>query len=166
MKTPLRKLSGHGQARIISELWAFSGHSEPRALQSVGETSLSAHTAASDALWVGLPVLTCMGESFVGRVPASLLSAVGLPELVTRSLDEYEAWAFRLATDPALSASIRQKLDGNRKTCPLFDADRLRRDIERVLCDDLGHRSARRASAKLRCRCNLKCEVDATVSAA
>jgi predicted O-linked N-acetylglucosamine transferase (SPINDLY family) len=93
---------------------------------------VNAHTAASDALWVGLPVLTCMGESFVGRVAASLLGAVGLPELVTRSLDEYEALALKLATDPVLIASIRQKLEGNRKTCPLFDTDRLRRDIERA----------------------------------
>jgi predicted O-linked N-acetylglucosamine transferase (SPINDLY family) len=93
---------------------------------------VNAHTAASDALWVGLPVLTCMGESFVGRVAASLLSAVGLPELVTRSLDEYEALALKLATDPALIASIRRKLDGNRKICPLFDTDRLRRHIERA----------------------------------
>jgi protein O-GlcNAc transferase len=93
---------------------------------------VNAHTAASDALWVGLPVLTCTGESFVGRVAASLLSAVGLPELVTRSLDEYEALALKLASDPALIASIRRKLDGNRKTCPLFDTDRLRRGIERA----------------------------------
>jgi len=91
---------------------------------------VNAHTAASDALWAGLPVLTCMGESFVGRVAASLLRAVGLPELVTRSLDEYEALALKLATDPVLIASVRQKLDGARKTCPLFNTDRLRRHIE------------------------------------
>ena len=91
---------------------------------------VNAHTAASDALWVGLPVLTCMGESFIGRVAASLLGAVGLPELVTRSLDEYEALALKLATDPVLIASMRQKLDANRKTSPLFDTDRLRRHIE------------------------------------
>jgi protein O-GlcNAc transferase len=93
---------------------------------------VNAHTAASDALWVGLPVLTCMGENFVGRVAASVLSAAGVPELITRSLDEYEALALKLAADPALIAAIRQKLDGNRKTCPLFDTDRLRRDIERA----------------------------------
>jgi len=93
---------------------------------------VNAHTAASDALWVGLPVLTCMGESFVGRVAASLLSAAGVPELITRSLDEYEALALKLATAPALIAAIRQKLDRNRDTCPLFDTDRLRRDIERA----------------------------------
>jgi predicted O-linked N-acetylglucosamine transferase (SPINDLY family) len=91
---------------------------------------VNAHTAASDALWVGLPVLTCMGESFIGRVAASLLGAVGPPELVTRSLDEYEALALKLATDPVLMASIRQKLDANCKTSPLFDTDRLRRHIE------------------------------------
>jgi protein O-GlcNAc transferase len=93
---------------------------------------VNAHTAASDALWVGLPVLTCMGETFIGRVAASLLNAVGLPELVTHSLDEYEALALKLATHPMLIASIRQKLDGNRKTSRLFDTDRLRRDIERA----------------------------------
>jgi protein O-GlcNAc transferase len=91
---------------------------------------VNAHTAASDALWVGLPVLTCIGESFIGRVAASLLGAVGLPELVARSLEEYEALALKFATDPVLIASLRQKLDANRKTSPLFDTDRLRRHIE------------------------------------
>jgi protein O-GlcNAc transferase len=71
-----------------------------------------------------------MGENFVGRVAASLLNAVGLPELVTRSLDEYEALALKLASDPLLIASVRQKLDGNRKTYPLFNTDRLCRHIE------------------------------------
>jgi protein O-GlcNAc transferase len=93
---------------------------------------VNAHTAASDALWVGLPVLTCMGESFVGRVAASLLRAVGLPELVTRSLDEYEALALKLATDPVVIAAVRQKLDGNCKTYPLFNTDRLRHHIEKA----------------------------------
>jgi protein O-GlcNAc transferase len=93
---------------------------------------VNAHTAASDALWVGLPVLTCLGDSFVGRVAASLLNAVGLPELVTYGLDEYEALALKLATDPVRLASIRQKLERNRDTCPLFDAGRLCRNIERA----------------------------------
>jgi protein O-GlcNAc transferase len=99
---------------------------------------VNAHTAASDALWAGLPVLTCMGESFVGRVAASLLNAVGLPELVTHSLDEYESLGLKLATDHLLIDSIRRKLDDNRKMCPLFDTDRLRRHIESayiMMCD-------------------------------
>jgi len=91
---------------------------------------VNAHTGASDALWTGLPVLTCMGDSFVGRVAASLLHAVGLPELVTGNLDDYDALALRLATDPTLLADTRRKLDRNRTTSPLFDSARLCRHIE------------------------------------
>jgi protein O-GlcNAc transferase len=90
----------------------------------------NAHTTANDALWAGLPVLTCLGESFPGRVGASLLSAIGLPELITRSLDEYEAMALRLAQDPGLLASLRAKLARNRDSYPLFDTERSTRHIE------------------------------------
>jgi len=90
----------------------------------------NAHTTASDALWAGLPVVTAMGETFAGRVAASLVTAAGLPELVTQTLDEYEALALKLATTPALLQSIRLKLEQNRSTCPLFDTDRFRRHIE------------------------------------
>jgi protein O-GlcNAc transferase len=71
-----------------------------------------------------------MGENFVGRGAASLLNAVGLAELVTRSLDEYGALTLKLASDPVLIATVRLKLDGNRKTYPLLNTDRLRRHIE------------------------------------
>jgi protein O-GlcNAc transferase len=91
---------------------------------------VNAHTAASDALWVGLPVLTCAGDSFIGRVAASLLNAVGLPELATRGLDEYEALALKLARDRALLSAIRQKLERNRRTHRLFDTAGLCRNIE------------------------------------
>jgi protein O-GlcNAc transferase len=90
----------------------------------------NAHTTASDALWAGLPVLTCLGTTFVGRVAASLLNAAWLPELVTNNLEEYEALAVKLATKPSLMQSIRRKLEANRLTCPLFDTDRFRRHIE------------------------------------
>lgn len=90
----------------------------------------NAHTTASDALWAGLPVLTCRGRAFPGRVAASVLRAIGLPELITENLDEYEALAFRLATTPELLADIRARLVRNRATHPLFDADRSRRHIE------------------------------------
>jgi predicted O-linked N-acetylglucosamine transferase (SPINDLY family) len=92
----------------------------------------NAHSTASDALWMGLPVLTCLGRAFQGRVGASLLRAVGLPELVTASLAEYEALALRLATDPALLAAIKAKLEINRLTAPLFDTDRFARHVERA----------------------------------
>ncbi|MEA2950490.1 MAG: hypothetical protein QOJ96_10 [Alphaproteobacteria bacterium] len=90
----------------------------------------NAHTTASDALWAGLPVLTCTGKSFADRVAASILHAAGMPELVTHSLEEYEALALKLATDPALLQSIRHKLAQNRLSYPLFDSDRFRRHIE------------------------------------
>jgi predicted O-linked N-acetylglucosamine transferase (SPINDLY family) len=90
----------------------------------------NAHSTACDALWAGVPVVTCAGNSFVGRVGASMVEAAGLPELVTASLEDYEALALRLATDPALLTSIRRKLEDNRPTCPLFDGDRFRRHLE------------------------------------
>jgi protein O-GlcNAc transferase len=89
-----------------------------------------AHSTALDALWAGLPMLTCAGASFAGRVGSSLLKAVGLPEMITTSLDDYEALAVKLAAEPALLRAIRTKLDANRSTYPLFDTDRLRRHIE------------------------------------
>jgi predicted O-linked N-acetylglucosamine transferase (SPINDLY family) len=90
----------------------------------------NAHTTASDALWVGLPVLTCMGNAFAGRVAASLLNAIGLPELVTHSIEDYEALALRLAKDPSLLERYRNRLATNRLTHPLFDTDRFRHHIE------------------------------------
>jgi predicted O-linked N-acetylglucosamine transferase (SPINDLY family) len=90
----------------------------------------NAHTTCSDALWAGLPVLTCLGSSFAGRVAASLLNAVGLPELVTHTLEEYEARALELARDPAMLAQIRDKLAQNRRSYPLFDAGRFCRHVE------------------------------------
>jgi predicted O-linked N-acetylglucosamine transferase (SPINDLY family) len=89
----------------------------------------NAHTTASDALWMGLPLVTCLGESFAGRVAASLLQAAGLPELVTHSLEAYEILALKLARDPALLRSCRDRL-GNRAGNSLFDADRFRRHME------------------------------------
>jgi predicted O-linked N-acetylglucosamine transferase (SPINDLY family) len=91
----------------------------------------NAHTTASDALWTGLPVITRLGESFAGRVAASLLNAIGLPELVTHSIEDYEALALRLAKDdPSLLEGYRNRLATNRLTHPLFDTDRFRRHIE------------------------------------
>jgi predicted O-linked N-acetylglucosamine transferase (SPINDLY family) len=90
----------------------------------------NAHTTACDALWAGLPVVTCLGTTFVGRVAASLLNAIGLNELITRSLEEYEALALELATNRKRLAGIKSKLAQNRETYPLFDTDRFRRHIE------------------------------------
>jgi predicted O-linked N-acetylglucosamine transferase (SPINDLY family) len=90
----------------------------------------NAHATAADALWAGLPVLTVMGEAFAGRVAASLLRAVGMPELVANDLADYEALALGLAREPARLASLKEKLARNIATRPLFDADGFTRDLE------------------------------------
>jgi predicted O-linked N-acetylglucosamine transferase (SPINDLY family) len=90
----------------------------------------NAHTTASDALWAGLPLVTCLGTTFAGRVAASLLAATGLEELITHSLADYEALALRLARDRAALGEIRATLARRRDTCALFDTDRFRRHLE------------------------------------
>jgi protein O-GlcNAc transferase len=91
---------------------------------------INAHTTASDALWTGLPLVTCRGRSFVARVAASILHAAGLPELVTDNLADYESCALKLGADAQLMQSVRRRLAANRDTCPLFDLERYRRHIE------------------------------------
>jgi predicted O-linked N-acetylglucosamine transferase (SPINDLY family) len=90
----------------------------------------NAHTTASVALWAGLPVLTCRGRTFVSRIGASVLTAIGLAELVAGSPAEYEALAFDLATQPDKLAAIRRKLREHRMTYPLFDTPRFARNLE------------------------------------
>jgi predicted O-linked N-acetylglucosamine transferase (SPINDLY family) len=91
---------------------------------------INAHTTASDALWAGLPVLTCLGETFAGRVAASLVEAVGLPEMIVSSLEDYEALALQLARSPERVAELKAKLARNRMKAPLFDIDRFTQGIE------------------------------------
>lgn len=91
---------------------------------------VGAHTTASDALWAGLPVLTVPGRSFAGRVAASLLQAVGLPELALPDWEAYEAAARSLAENPAELAALKRRLEEARATAPLFDTDRFARSIE------------------------------------
>ncbi|MGB8843960.1 MAG: tetratricopeptide repeat protein [Aliidongia sp.] len=90
----------------------------------------NAHTTASDALWAGLPVITCRGETFAGRVADSLLTALGLDELVTQTLADYETLALRLARDPAALARIRVKLSQRAAMSALFKAEECRVQIE------------------------------------
>ncbi|MBP2228902.1 putative O-linked N-acetylglucosamine transferase (SPINDLY family) [Azospirillum agricola] len=90
------------------------------------------HTTTSDALWMGLPVLTTRGETFASSVAASLLHAAGLPETVTRSFAEYEERAVRLAGEPATLAAYRRRLETGRATAPLFDSPRFTRNLERA----------------------------------
>jgi predicted O-linked N-acetylglucosamine transferase (SPINDLY family) len=90
----------------------------------------NAHTTCSDSLWAGLPVLTVMGRTFPGRVAASLLSALGLPELITNTQEEYEALAIELAMNPEKLADIKLKLAKNRLTTPLFNTPLFTKNLE------------------------------------
>ena len=89
-----------------------------------------AHTTASDSLWAGLPIVTLIGQAFAGRVAASLLHAIGLPELVATTPAEYEALALHLAQNPAALAAVREKLSRNLLDAPLFDTARFRQHLE------------------------------------
>ena len=94
--------------------------------------NVNAHTTANDALWTGLPVLTKIGSGFASRVAASLLHAIGLPDLVTETAEEYERLALALAREPQRLAAVKARLARNLRTAPLFDSARYTRDIERV----------------------------------
>jgi predicted O-linked N-acetylglucosamine transferase (SPINDLY family) len=94
------------------------------------DTAYNGHLTSADALWAGLPVLTWAGTAFAGRVAGSLLQSVGLPELIAHDLREYEATALKLATDRGLLRGLRERLERNRRSAPLFDPERFRRRIE------------------------------------
>ena len=110
-------------------------HSEHLARHQLADLFLdtfnyNAHTTASDALWAGLPVITLAGQGFAARVATSLLGAIDLRELITRSASEYEQLALALALDPARLTSLKSKLARNRLTTPLFDTGLFARHIE------------------------------------
>ena len=90
----------------------------------------NAHTTAADALWAGVPVLTQIGETFAGRVAASLLYALGLPELIANTQDEYYAKALELASNTQLLSALRNKQEVNRLTTPLFNTRQYVKDLE------------------------------------
>jgi len=90
----------------------------------------NAHATAADSLWAGLPVVTCCGQTFPGRVAASLLRAIGMPDLITNDLKSYESLALRIASEPALLQELRERLARNRLSQPLFNTNRYRQNIE------------------------------------
>ena len=92
----------------------------------------NAHTTASEALWAGCPLLTIAGETFASRVAGSLLRTLGLPELITTRLDEYEQLALRLARDPKQLADLRARLRTNKSTSALFDGGRFATTLEKA----------------------------------
>jgi predicted O-linked N-acetylglucosamine transferase (SPINDLY family) len=117
---------------VFAERAPLSDHLARHALADLFLDTLpcNAHTTASDALWAGLPVLTQIGETFAGKVAASMLHAIGLPELIATTQQDYEALAIELAANLEKLEAIKRKLVANRLTAPLFDTERLTRHIE------------------------------------
>ncbi len=105
-----------GLADLFLDTWPYNGH-----------------TTTNDALWSGLPVLTYKGQAFAGRVSASVLNAIGLPELVTTSIEEYEELALELSTNPEKLNNIKRRLKENINTTPLFDTEGYSKNLERAL---------------------------------
>jgi predicted O-linked N-acetylglucosamine transferase (SPINDLY family) len=97
----------------------------------------NAGTTANDALWMGLPIVTCSGRTFASRMAGSLLRAVGLPELIATSFGAYEDKVVALAAEPGLLTAMRRRLEQTRATCPLFDVPRLVCDLEQALVERL-----------------------------
>jgi predicted O-linked N-acetylglucosamine transferase (SPINDLY family) len=130
-----REAAGHGisgDRLIFAPMVELDRHLTRLRLADLFLDSLpyNAHTTASDALWAGLPLLTCRGTAFPGRVASSLLRAIDLTELVAEGIGDYEALALRLAREPGLLDSLRRKLAANRLTTRLFNTQRFRRNIE------------------------------------
>jgi len=128
---------GHGigsERLIFAPDMAQTGHLERLQLADLvlDTAPYGAHTTASDALWAGVPIVTCPGETFPSRVAGSLLHAIGLAELIAPDLDGYFDVAYGLATDPERLDLLRHKLRRNRETCPLFDVVRYTADLEQI----------------------------------
>lgn len=128
---------GVDPARLVFAPWLAGDVADHYARLGLADLFLdtapyNAHATASDALWAGLPVLTCPGETFASRVAGSLLSALGLPELIAGSGAQYERRALELARDPAALAALRAKLARRRAESALFDTARYVRSLERA----------------------------------
>jgi predicted O-linked N-acetylglucosamine transferase (SPINDLY family) len=132
LRAEAERLGVAGERLVFAAPAAPADHLARMALADLFLDSLpyNAHTTASDSLWAGLPLLTCRGDTFPGRVAASLLRAAGLPELVTENLADYRAMALELAKNPVLLGNIRDKLRRQRLSMPLFDTARFCRHIE------------------------------------
>ncbi len=136
----MRNLRGFARKRgVAPERLVFAPHAAAmedhlarlkRADLFLDTSPFNAHTTASDALWAGLPVLTLPGNTFAGRVAASLVNAAGLPDMIAQSLEDYEALALKFARDEEALAAIRARLAHGRATCPLFDTALFTRHLE------------------------------------
>ena len=122
------------QRLVFAPRWPYAEHLARLRVPDLflDTVPFNAGTIGSDALWAGLPMLTCAGQSFAARMGGSLLTAAGLPELIAYSLEDYEAKALQLAQKPAELQELRERLNEHRRSVPLFDTDRFRGHLERA----------------------------------
>ena len=137
-----RKLKVDPDRLIFAERLPLNKH---LARHSLGDLALDTFndnggTTTSDALWAGLPVLTKIGQSFIARVTASLLTSIGLPELITYSESEYEEKALYIASNPEESLRLKSKLNKLKETSTLFNSELFTQDLENIY-QDLVHKS-------------------------
>ncbi|MCX8114042.1 MAG: hypothetical protein N3D71_03115, partial [Burkholderiaceae bacterium] len=130
-----REAEARGIARerlIFAPKWPYERHllRIQHADLFLDNVPVNAHTTASDALWAGVPIVTCCGRTFASRVCASLLTTAGIPDLITSSLQDYEQQALRLATTPTALDATRRRLEGSRRANPLFDSASYGRALE------------------------------------
>jgi predicted O-linked N-acetylglucosamine transferase (SPINDLY family) len=121
-----------GRRLVFAERRSYESHLArlPLADLFLDSVPFNAGATAGDALWAGLPVLTCAGEAFAARMAGSLLRATGMPELITHSLQAYESTALKLAASTSELQALRARLVSGRDRLPLFDTDRFRRHLE------------------------------------
>ena len=96
---------------------------------------VNAHTTASDALWVGLPIITMSGKSLVSRVAGSLLNSISVQELITYNYTDYKNLAIKLSTDREFYNKIKLKINNNKKTKPLFNTKKFTKNLENIYWD-------------------------------
>lgn len=132
LKKEAEKRGIDGERVVFAEHLPLSEHLARHRLADLflDTFNYNAHTTASDALWAGLPLVTRIAQGFAARVAGSLLTAIGLPELITDTDEGYESLALQLASDPERLSAIKLKLKKNRDTTPLFDTERFARHIE------------------------------------
>jgi protein O-GlcNAc transferase len=133
---------------------ATAGHASHLARLRLADLALdclpyNCHTTGSDALWAGVPLITCRGNTFPGRVGASLLTAAGLPELITENIADFEARAIQLANDRDALGRLRARLQENPAALPLFDTDRYRSNLEAAYVEMWGKFKRGEAPGKL-----------------
>ena len=134
LKTEAIRRGVEAKRLIFAEPTEYSRHLKRHSLADLSLDTFiyNGHTTTSDSLWAGVPVVTLQGKHFASRVASSILTAAGLPELITHSQKEYESLAIELATNPKKLAAIHESLILNRESYPLFNTKLFVKNLEEL----------------------------------